>query len=57
MLSKGKAWGYNGGVKEAKPDWKDFLAMVLALYSLLLPPLLLILGLLFLFLLLLRLFL
>ncbi|APD09842.1 MULTISPECIES: hypothetical protein [Thermus] len=40
-----------------RPDWKDFLAMVLAAYSLLLPPLLLILGVLFLALLLLRLFL
>lgn len=36
------------------PDWKDFLALVLATYSLLLPPLLLILGALFAFLLLLR---
>ncbi|GAA6747358.1 hypothetical protein [Thermus brockianus] len=40
-----------------RPDWKDFLAMVLAAYSLLLPPLLLILGVLFLALLLLSLFL
>jgi len=39
---------------ESKPDWKDFLALVLATYSLLLPPLLLILGALFVFLLLLR---
>ncbi|WP_022798218.1 hypothetical protein [Thermus islandicus] len=39
---------------ESKPDWKDFLALVLATYSLLLPPLLLILGALFAFLLLLR---
>ncbi|WP_448568954.1 hypothetical protein [Thermus sp.] len=44
-------------MKEVKPDWRDFWALVLALYSLLLPPLLLIFGLLFLFLLLLRLFL
>ncbi|GGM96388.1 hypothetical protein GCM10007092_07470 [Thermus composti] len=43
--------------KEPKPEWKDFLALVLAAYSLLLPPLLGILGVLFLFLLLLRLFL
>ncbi|GLV47452.1 hypothetical protein TJA_06230 [Thermus sp. LT1-2-5] len=43
--------------EEPKPDWKDFLALVLAAYSLLLPPLLLILGVLFLALLLLRLFL
>ncbi|GAA5334391.1 MULTISPECIES: hypothetical protein [Thermus] len=43
--------------KEPRPDWKDFFALVLALYSLLLPPLLLILGVLFLALLLLRLFL
>ncbi|MCL6526010.1 MAG: hypothetical protein K6T57_03925 [Thermaceae bacterium] len=27
-----------------KPDWKDFIALVVAAYSLLLPPLLLILG-------------
>ncbi|BDG16846.1 hypothetical protein [Thermus brockianus] len=40
-----------------RSDWKDFLALVLAAYSLLLPPLLLILGVLFLALLLLRLFL
>ncbi|GAA6754805.1 hypothetical protein Thermus77420_05740 [Thermus thalpophilus] len=43
--------------EEPKPDWKDFLALVLAAYSLLLPPLLLVLGVLFLLLLLLRLFL
>ncbi len=42
---------------EPKPDWKDFLALVLATYSLLLPPLLLILGALFLFLFLVRIFL
>ncbi|MFN4071207.1 MULTISPECIES: hypothetical protein [Thermus] len=42
---------------ETKPDWKDFLALVLATYSLLLPPLLLILGALFLFLFLVRIFL
>ncbi|RIH81823.1 hypothetical protein Mlute_02686 [Meiothermus luteus] len=29
---------------ELKPDWKDFLALVIAAYSLLLPPLLLIFG-------------
>ena len=29
---------------EPKPDWKDFLALVLAAYSLLLPPLLAVLG-------------
>lgn len=57
MLSKGKARGYTGDVKEVKPDWKDFWALVLALYSLLLPPLLLLFGVLFAFLLLLRLFL
>jgi hypothetical protein len=49
--------GYTGDVKEAKPDWKDFLALVLAMYSLLLPPLLLLFGVLFAFLLLLRFFL
>ncbi|SDE62480.1 hypothetical protein SAMN04488243_10583 [Thermus arciformis] len=49
---------YPGRVKEEpRPDWKDFLALVLAAYSLLLPPLLLLLGVLFAFLLLLRLFL
>ncbi|WP_269801887.1 hypothetical protein [Thermus sediminis] len=42
-------------MKEPKPDWKDFLALVLAAYSLLLPPLLLILLVLFAFLFLLRL--
>jgi len=57
MLSEGKGWGYTGGVKEVKPDWKDFWALVLALYSLLLPPLLLLFGVLFALLLLLRLFL
>lgn len=31
-----------------QPDWKDFLALVLAVYSLLLPPLFLVLGVLFL---------
>lgn len=40
-----------------QPDWKDFLTLVLAVYSLLLPPLFLVLGVLFLFLLLVRLFL
>ena len=39
------------------PDWKDFLALVLAVYSLLLPPLFLVFGALFLFLLLVRVFL
>ena len=34
---------------EPKPDWKDFLALVLAAYSLLLPPLLAVLGALLLF--------
>ena len=29
---------------ELKPDWKDFVALVIATYSLLLPPLLLIFG-------------
>ncbi|WP_169447867.1 hypothetical protein [Meiothermus rufus] len=29
---------------EIKPDWKDFVALVIAAYSLLLPPLLLIFG-------------
>lgn len=29
-----------------KPDWKDFLALVLAAYSLILPPVLAVLGLL-----------
>jgi hypothetical protein len=29
---------------QIKPDWKDFFALVIAAYSLLLPPLLLILG-------------
>ncbi|MER3483300.1 MAG: hypothetical protein C4332_09325 [Meiothermus sp.] len=29
---------------KVKPDWKDFFALVIAAYSLLLPPLLLILG-------------
>lgn len=57
MLSEGEAWGYTGGVKEVKPDWRDFWALVLALYSLLLPPLLLLFGVLFALLLLLRLFL
>ncbi len=47
-------WGVKG---EPKPDWKDFLALVLAAYSLLLPPLFLLLGVLFAFLFLLRLFL
>ncbi|WP_018111273.1 hypothetical protein [Thermus igniterrae] len=42
---------------EPKPDWKDFLALVLAAYSLLFPPLLVILGVLLLFLLLVRVFL
>ncbi len=42
---------------EPKPDWKDFLALVLAAYSLLLPPLFLLLGVLFAFILLLRFFL
>lgn len=42
---------------EPRPDWKDFLALVLAAYSLLLPPLFLVLGTLFLFLLLVRVFL
>lgn len=42
---------------EPKPDWKDFLALVLAAYSLLLPPLLTVLGVLLLFLLLVRIFL
>jgi hypothetical protein len=57
MLSEGEAWGYTGDVKEIKPDWKDFLALVLALYSLLLPPLFLLFGVLLVLLLLLRLFL
>ncbi len=35
-------------MEDPKPDWKDFLAMTWAAYSLLLPPLLLILGTLFL---------
>lgn len=36
----------NQGTKqgELKPDWKDFIALVIAAYSLLLPPLLLIFG-------------
>ncbi|AAS81225.1 methylmalonyl-CoA mutase [Thermus thermophilus HB27] len=39
-----------GGMRgEPKPDWKDFLALVLAAYSLLLPPLLAVLGALLLF--------
>lgn len=42
---------------EPKPDWKDFLALVLAAYSLLFPPLLAVFGVLFLFLLLVRVFL
>ncbi|MDM7324283.1 MAG: hypothetical protein P3W93_004685 [Thermus sp.] len=42
---------------EIPPDWRDFLALVLAAYSLLLPPLFLVLGTLFLFLLLVRIFL
>lgn len=42
---------------EPKPDWKDFLALVLAAYSLLLPPLLTVFGVLLLFLLLVRVFL
>ena len=29
---------------EIKPDWKDFFALVIAAYQVLLPPLLLILG-------------
>ncbi|GIW26478.1 hypothetical protein [Meiothermus sp.] len=29
---------------EIKPDWKDFVALVMAAYSILLPPLLLIFG-------------
>ncbi len=29
---------------QVKPDWKDFFALVIAAYSLLLPPLLVILG-------------
>lgn len=29
---------------EVKPDWKDFLALVIAAYSILLPPLLIIVG-------------
>ncbi|GEM84881.1 hypothetical protein [Meiothermus hypogaeus] len=29
---------------ELKPDWKDFVALVMAAYSILLPPLLLIFG-------------
>lgn len=29
---------------EIKPDWKDFIALVIAAYSILLPPLLLIFG-------------
>lgn len=29
---------------ELKPDWKDFVALVIAAYSILLPPLLLIFG-------------
>jgi hypothetical protein len=57
MLSEGEAWGYTGDVKEIKPDWKDFLALVMALYSLLLPPLFLLFGVLLVLLLLLRLFL
>ncbi|WP_268745285.1 hypothetical protein [Thermus caliditerrae] len=44
-------------MKEVRPDWKDYLALVLAAYSLLLPPLFLVLGVLFLFLLLVRIFL
>ncbi|GAB5602043.1 hypothetical protein FJNA_05680 [Thermus sp. FJN-A] len=43
--------------QDSRPDWRDFLALVLAAYSLLLPPLLLVLGALFLFLLLVRVFL
>lgn len=30
--------------REIKPDWKDFFALVIAAYQVLLPPLLLILG-------------
>ncbi|WP_201738448.1 hypothetical protein [Thermus thermamylovorans] len=40
--------------EDPRPDWKDFLALVLAAYSLLLPPLFLILGAFVLFLLLVR---
>lgn len=29
---------------DIKPDWKDFIALVIAAYSILLPPLLLIFG-------------
>jgi hypothetical protein len=29
---------------EIKPDWKDFVALVIAAYSILLPPLLIIIG-------------
>jgi hypothetical protein len=29
---------------DVKPDWKDFIALVIAAYSILLPPLLLIFG-------------
>ncbi|GIW38467.1 MAG: hypothetical protein KatS3mg074_865 [Meiothermus sp.] len=45
---------YNQGMQESKnqeakqgelkPDWKDFVALVMAAYSILLPPLLLIFG-------------
>lgn len=32
------------GQSDLKPDWKDFIALVIAAYSILLPPLLLIIG-------------
>ncbi len=37
---------YNLGMHEpeVKPDWKDFVALVIAAYSILLPPILAILG-------------
>ncbi|MCS7068980.1 MAG: hypothetical protein N2Z75_08580 [Meiothermus sp.] len=32
------------GQGDLKPDWKDFIALVIAAYSILLPPLLMIIG-------------
>ncbi|WP_299430091.1 hypothetical protein [uncultured Meiothermus sp.] len=32
------------GQGDIKPDWKDFIALVIAAYSILLPPLLMIIG-------------
>jgi hypothetical protein len=32
------------GQGDLKPDWKDFIALVIAAYSILLPPLFLIIG-------------